>query len=105
MENDQPYKDWLAFMKKYDPEGNLGDSFNVYGIQWPDAGAGAEAVRRRSLAREHHEASGKPRHDAADAPARHPHPHGRHDFYPLKQMRLARFEGKQWVLFGEVIGE
>jgi branched-chain amino acid transport system substrate-binding protein len=26
-------------------------------------------------------------------------------FYPVQRMRLARFEGKQWVLFGEVIGE
>jgi branched-chain amino acid transport system substrate-binding protein len=30
---------------------------------------------------------------------------GPKDFYPVKQMRLARFEGKQWVLFGDVIGE
>jgi branched-chain amino acid transport system substrate-binding protein len=27
------------------------------------------------------------------------------DFSPIKQMRLARFEGKRWVPFGEVIGE
>ena len=25
--------------------------------------------------------------------------------YPVQRMRLARFEGKQWVLFGDVIGE
>jgi branched-chain amino acid transport system substrate-binding protein len=27
------------------------------------------------------------------------------EFYPIQRMRLARFEGKQWVLFGDVIGE
>ena len=26
------------------------------------------------------------------------------DFYPLEQMQLARFDGKRWVLFGEVLG-
>ena len=26
------------------------------------------------------------------------------DFFPLKQMHLQRFEGRQWVLFGDVIG-
>jgi hypothetical protein len=26
------------------------------------------------------------------------------DFSPIKQMQLVRFEGKQWVRFGEIIG-
>jgi len=25
------------------------------------------------------------------------------DFYPIEQMQLMRFDGKQWVRFGEVI--
>jgi len=25
------------------------------------------------------------------------------DFYPIEQMQLARFDGRRWVLFGEVI--
>jgi branched-chain amino acid transport system substrate-binding protein len=25
------------------------------------------------------------------------------DFYPVEQMQLARFDGKRWALFGEVI--
>ncbi len=28
---------------------------------------------------------------------------GANDFYPIEQMQLARFDGKRWVLFGEVI--
>ena len=59
-QNDPGMKDWLAFMKKYDADGNLGDSFNVYGYsRRANAGPGAEAVRRRSLARERHEAGGE----------------------------------------------
>jgi branched-chain amino acid transport system substrate-binding protein len=26
------------------------------------------------------------------------------DFYPIKQMRLQKFDGKSWVPFGEAIG-
>ena len=29
--NDQGFKDWLAWMKKYNPEGNIADSFTGYG--------------------------------------------------------------------------
>ncbi len=27
------------------------------------------------------------------------------DFYPVDQIQLARFDGKRWVLFGEVLGK
>lgn len=27
------------------------------------------------------------------------------DFYPIEQIQLARFDGKRWVLFGEVLGK
>jgi hypothetical protein len=26
------------------------------------------------------------------------------DYYPFEAMRLQRFDGRQWVLFGEVMG-
>jgi len=29
---------------------------------------------------------------------------GADDFSPIKQMQLVRFEGKQWVRFGDIIG-
>jgi hypothetical protein len=28
---------------------------------------------------------------------------GPQDYSPLEQMRLQRFDGKQWVLFGDII--
>jgi hypothetical protein len=27
------------------------------------------------------------------------------DFYPIEQVQLARFDGKRWVLFGDVLGK
>ena len=27
------------------------------------------------------------------------------DFYPIEQTQLARFDGKRWVLFGDVLGK
>jgi branched-chain amino acid transport system substrate-binding protein len=27
------------------------------------------------------------------------------DYFPIEQVQLARFDGKRWVLFGEVIGQ
>jgi branched-chain amino acid transport system substrate-binding protein len=27
------------------------------------------------------------------------------DFYPIEQVQLARFDGKRWVPFGEVLGK
>ena len=35
--NDAGYKDWLAFMKKYYPEGSTGDQLNVYGYTMAQA--------------------------------------------------------------------
>ena len=59
--NDAAIVEWTAFMKKYYPDGDLIDASNFYG--WavaPDAGAGAQAVRRQPDARERHEAGGEP---------------------------------------------
>ena len=27
------------------------------------------------------------------------------DFYPVEQIQLGRFDGKRWVLFGDVLGK
>ncbi len=69
------YKEWLAWMKKYNPSGNVADTFNVYGyVDRADHGRRAQGKRRQSHPREHHEAGGQPpRSQAADAAARHRH--------------------------------
>ncbi|MBY0460245.1 MAG: ABC transporter substrate-binding protein, partial [Gemmataceae bacterium] len=54
--NDPDMKAYTAWFKKYYPDGNLSDGFNV-----------AEGLRRRPLPREHHEADGEhPRPAGAD---------------------------------------
>ncbi len=102
---DQGYQDWLAFMKKYYPDGNVSETFNVYG--YSVAQTMVQALRQcgSDLSRENimKQAANLnldlpmllPGIRVSTTPT---------DFYPVKQMRLQRFEGKQWVLFGDVIG-
>jgi branched-chain amino acid transport system substrate-binding protein len=103
--DDPAYRDWLTFMKKYYPEGNLGDSFNVYGYSLAQTlvqllkQCGNDISRANIMRQAAHLDFDLPMllpgirlHTTPD------------DFFPLKQMRLQRFEGRQWVLFGDVIG-
>ena len=59
--NDAGYKQWLAFMDKYYPNGDKTDNQTVYGYSIAaDDRADAEAVRRRPDPRERDEAGGQP---------------------------------------------
>jgi branched-chain amino acid transport system substrate-binding protein len=104
--DDKAYKDWLAFMQKYNPDGNLGDSFNVYGYSVAQTFVQllkqcGQDLSRDNIIKQAHALD-------LDLPMLlpgirvHTSPT---ETYPLQRMRLARFAGKQWVLFGEVIGE
>jgi len=104
-QKDKTFKDWVEWMKKYYPQGDLTDSFNVYG--YSAAQTLVQVLRQcgDDLTRENvmRQAAnlknlrlpmllpGIEVNTAAD------------DFYPIEQMQLARFDGKRWVLFGEVI--
>ena len=104
--DDKAYKDWLAFMQKYDPDGNLGDAFNVYGYSMAQTLVQLLQQCGNDLSREN--IMKQAAHLDIDLPMLlpgikvHTTPS---ETYPVQRMRLARFEGKQWVLFGEVIGE
>jgi branched-chain amino acid transport system substrate-binding protein len=104
--DDKAYKDWLAFMQKYDPDGNLGDSFNVYGYSVAQTLVQLLKQCGNDLSREN--IMKQAAHLDIDLPMLlpgikvHTTPS---ETYPVQRMRLARFEGKQWVLFGDVIGE
>jgi branched-chain amino acid transport system substrate-binding protein len=105
-QDDPGMKDWLAFMKKYYPEGNLGDSFNVYGYSVAETLVQLLKQCGNDLSRENIMRQAA-RLDIALPlllPGIRVHT-GPNDFSPVKQMRLARFEGKKWVLFGDVIGQ
>ncbi len=104
--DDRAYQDWLAFMTKYDPEGNLGDSFNVYGYSVAQTLVQLLKQCGDDLSRDN--IIKQAAHLDVELPMLlpgikvHTSPT---DSYPVQRMRLARFEGKQWALFGAVIGE
>ena len=103
--NDQGYKDWVEWMKKYYPAGNLADGFNVYGY---NVAQGLVQVLKQAgdnLTREN------VMKQAASLDMTLPMllpgvnvKTGPDDFYPIEREQLARFDGKTWVLFGKVYG-
>jgi branched-chain amino acid transport system substrate-binding protein len=102
---DKGFKEWVDWMKKYYPQGDLADIFNVYGytaaqslvqvLQQCGDDLTRENVMRQAAAMKNVEAPmllpGVKINTSAT------------DFYPIEQMQLARFDGKRWVLFGEVL--
>jgi len=103
--DDQAYKNWLAFMQKYDPDGNLGDSFNVYGYSLAQTLVQVLKQCGDDLSRENimKQAASLDLTLPMLLPGIRLHT-GAEDFSPIKQMQLVRFEGKQWVGFGDIIG-
>src|SRR5208282_1575117 len=99
------YQDWLAWMKKYLPNGNVGDSFNVYGytvaqnLVYVLKEAGDDLTRENVMKQA---ASIKD----LELPMLLPGikiSTGPNDFAPIKQMQLMKFDGKSWELFGPVL--
>jgi branched-chain amino acid transport system substrate-binding protein len=102
--NDQGFKDWVVFMKKYYPDGDLSDAGNVFGYTVAQgivqvlkqcgndlsrANIMKEAANLKDLALPMF----LPGVRANTSPT---------DFYPIEQEQLAKFNGEQWVLFGEL---
>jgi branched-chain amino acid transport system substrate-binding protein len=99
------YKEWLAWMKKYNTSGNIADSLTVYGYSLAQTMVAVLKASGDNLTRENvmkHAASmhnltqpmllpGITLSTSAD------------DFAPIKQMQLEEFDGTTWRLFGEVI--
>jgi branched-chain amino acid transport system substrate-binding protein len=99
------YKEWLAWMQKYNPSGSLGDPFNVDGYVRAQAVTALLKVSGDNLTRESIMAKAASIHDmklpmllpgiAVSTSA--------DDYQPIKQMQLQKFDGNTWKLFGEVI--
>ncbi len=96
--------EWFAFMKKYYPEGNVADAFNVYGYLVAETLVQVLKQCGNDLSREN------VMRQAASLDLKLPLFYdgikvktGPKDFYPVKQMRLQKFDGKKWVPFGEAI--
>ena len=102
---DKGFKDWVDWMKKYYPQGDLSDIFNVFGytvaqtmvqvLQQCGDDLTRENIMRQAANLKSFEAPmllpGVKINTSAT------------DFYPIEQMQMARFDGKRWVLFGEVL--
>ena len=103
--NDAGYKEWLAFMEKYYPEGDKSDIGNVYG---PSNAATVTQVLKQcgdELTRENVMKQAANLHDFTvpmllpgikinTSPT---------DFAPVKQVQMGKFDGAQWKLFGPLL--
>jgi branched-chain amino acid transport system substrate-binding protein len=102
--NDKGYKDWLAFMQKYYPEGNVIDGSNVYGYtvaqglvyvlkQCGNDLSRANVMKQAANIKNLELPMLLPGIKVNTSPT---------DFYPIEQEQLAKFTGETWALFGEI---
>ena len=104
-QREKSFSDWVVWMKKYYPQGDLTDINNVYGYSVAQTLVRVlkqcgDELTREAVMRE--AANLKNLELPLLLPGIKVNTSGA-DFYPLEQMQLARFDGKRWGLFGEVI--
>src|SRR5881296_4071651 len=102
--NDKGFLDWVAFMKKYYPEGALDDQSNAYGYMAAQTLVQVLKQCGNDLSRENimKQAANLKNFELAlllpgmkvnTSPT---------DFAPIEQEQLAKFDGERWMLFGEL---
>jgi branched-chain amino acid transport system substrate-binding protein len=99
------YKEWLAWMKKYNTSGNPADADTVYGYSAAQTmvavlNACGNNLTRENLMKQAASING------LQLPMLLPGiiiSTGANDFAPIKQMQLQKFDGTTWQLFGDVI--
>jgi len=99
------YKDWLAWMKKYNTSGNVADAFTVYGYSAAQTMVAVLKQCGNDLTRENLMKQAASIHDLK-LPMLLPGvvvSTNADDFAPIKQMQLMKFDGTTWKLFGPVI--
>jgi ABC-type branched-subunit amino acid transport system substrate-binding protein len=103
--NDKGFQDWVAWMKKYYPEGALDDQSNAFGYTAAQAMTQVLKQCGNDLSRENimkQAANLKnvefplllPGIKVNTSPT---------DHAPIEQEQLAKFDGERWVLFGELL--
>ena len=103
--DDSGYKEWVAFMDKYYPDGDKTNVFTVFA--YTVAQALVDTLKRcgDTLTRENvmkQVASIKDLELPMLLPGIKANTSAT-DFFPLKQLQMGRFDGKAWELFGPVI--
>ena len=99
------YKDWLAWMKKYNTSGDIADANTVYAYSVAQTMVAVLKQCGNDLTRENLMKQAASIHDLK-LPMLLPGitvSTSASDFAPIKQMQLQRFDGTTWKLFGEVI--
>jgi branched-chain amino acid transport system substrate-binding protein len=97
---------YRAFMKAYYPAGNPDDVYNVWGYsqaqtmeqvlkQCGDDLTRENVMRQAASLKDLQLPMLLPGIRINTSPT---------DYYPIKQVQLMKFDGKQWVRFGEVLG-
>ena len=105
--DDPAFQEWLAWMKKYNPDANVNDYYNVLGYNLAMTLVHVLKQCGDDLSRENVMRQAANIHDLElpmllPGVAVNTSPT---DFRPLKQMRLVRFDGHTWQSFSELIGD
>src|SRR5262249_37737962 len=99
------YKEWLAFMKKYGFSGSIADSQAAIGYSYAQTLVEVLKMCGDNLTRENEMKQAASLHNL-NLPLLLPWSTlntGPHDFDPIKQMQLQKFDGTTWQLFGDVL--
>ena len=104
--DDPAMKEWLAWMKKYQPGASTGDLFNVQG--YTAAQVMVEVLKnckddlsRENIIKQATTLNGLALPMLLPGIKIHTEPN---NVTPIRQIQMARFDGKSWVLFGDVLG-
>jgi branched-chain amino acid transport system substrate-binding protein len=103
--DDPAYKEWVAFMDKYYPDGDKTTSFTVYGYlvaktmvqvlkQSGDNLTRENVMKQAANLKDFELGMLLPGIKINTSPT---------DFFPIKQMQMMRFNGESWDLFGPVM--
>ena len=105
--DDPGMKRWAEFMKKYYPDGSMIDASNVYGYSVAQTLVQVLKQCGDNLTRENvmlQAASMKDFVTDSALPGIKINTSAT-DFAPIESVQLAKFDGKTWVLFGEIMGK
>ncbi|HSY55810.1 MAG TPA: ABC transporter substrate-binding protein [Bradyrhizobium sp.] len=105
--DDPALKDWFAWMKKYQPNASTGDLYNVQGYTAAQIMALVLKNCGDDLSRDNIIKQAKSL-DGIAMPLLLPGIKIYTDpqnVTPIRQIQMARFDGKSWVLFGDLLGE
>jgi ABC-type branched-subunit amino acid transport system substrate-binding protein len=104
--SESAFQEWVAFMKKYYPEGDLTDQLNVWGYMTAQVMAQILKQCGDELTRENvmKQAANLKNFELPLYLPGIRNNTSASDYRVIKQMYLMRFDGKKWVVFGDLQG-